>query len=96
MWGRKYYESKENRIYVNSKTRNKNPFFFHNCKAYDGSVLAIFPKFKATQKICKEIAKDLNNVDWEELGFICDGRFLFSQKALENCLLPDVLSICLI
>ena len=90
MWGRKYYESKENRIYVNSKTRNKKPFFFHNCKAYDGSVLSIFPKFKATQKICKEIAKDLNNVDWEELGFICDGRFLFSQKSLENCLLPDV------
>ena len=88
-WGRKYYESKSNRIYVNGKTRNEKPFFYHKCKAYDGSVLAIFPKFKASVKQCKEIADDLNKVNWEELGFVCDGRFLFSQKALENCVLPD-------
>ena len=29
-------------------------------------------------------------VDWEELGFVCDGRFLFNQRALQNCLLPPV------
>ena len=42
MWGRKFYESKENRVYVNSKTRNLNPFFYDSCKNYDGSVMAIF------------------------------------------------------
>ena len=89
MWGRKYHESDDNRIYVNSKTRNSNPFFFHECKAYDGSILAIFPKFKTTIEQCKELAEQLNRVDWNELGFVCDGRFLFSQKALENCLLPE-------
>ena len=36
-----------------------------------------------------KICNDLNNVDWKELGFVCDGRFLFSQRSLENCLLPD-------
>jgi adenine-specific DNA-methyltransferase len=30
----------------------------------------------------------LNNVDWQELGFVVDGRFVFSQKSLENSLLP--------
>lgn len=88
-WGRKYYESDENRIYVNGKTRNENPFFYHKCKAYDGSVLAIFPKFKATVAECKTLARELNAVNWEELGFVCDGRFLFSQKSLENCILPS-------
>jgi adenine-specific DNA-methyltransferase len=92
MWGRKYYESDENRIYVNNKTRNLKPFFFHPCKAYDGTVLAIFPKFKTTADQCKKLTEELNNVDWYELGFVCDGRFLFNQKALENCLLPDVFS----
>lgn len=89
MWGRGYHESDKNRIYVNGKTRNDNPFFYHKCKAYDGSVLAIFPKFNASVKLCKEIAEELNKVDWNELGFVCDGRFLFSQKSLENCILPD-------
>ena len=42
-WGRDYYKSDLPRIYVNTKTRNKKPFFLHYCKAYDGSVLAIFP-----------------------------------------------------
>ena len=88
-WGRKYYESNEERIYVNGKTRNENPFFYHDCKAYDGSVLAIFPKFKASAKECKGIAAELNKVNWEELGFVCDGRYLFSQKSLENCVLPE-------
>lgn len=88
-WGRKYYDSQENRIYVNAKTRNTHPFFFHQCKAYDGSVLAIFPKFKTTEKECVEIAKELNKVDWTELGFVCNGRFIFSQKSLENTILPD-------
>lgn len=86
-WGRDYYKSDLPRIYVNTKTRNKNPFFLHECKAYDGSILAIFPKFKTNTKTLHVICNMLNNVDWKELGFVCDGRYLFSQRSLENCLL---------
>ena len=31
----------------------------------------------------------LNDVDWHELGFVCDGRYLFGQRSLENSLLPE-------
>lgn len=89
MWGRKYYESDSNRLYVNSKTRNTNPFFYNSCKAYDGSVLAIFPKKDLSEEECIILADELNKVDWEELGFVCDGRYLFSQKSLENSILPN-------
>ena len=86
-WGRDYHKSNEARIYVNAKTRNKKPFFLHPCKAYDGSVLAVFPRFKVDLATLQKLCEMLNNVDWEELGFVCDGRFLFSQRSLENCLL---------
>ena len=88
-WGRDYYKSDKNRIYVNQKTRNTNPFFFNKCKAYDGSVLAVFPKFECDDVLIQSVVNDLNKVDWQELGFICDGRYLFSQKSLENTVLPD-------
>ncbi len=86
-WGRNHYISKLPRIYVNGKTRDKNPFFVHSCINYDGSVLAIFPKMANAdvQLLCDM----LNKVNWQELGFICDGRFLFSQKSLENAPLPS-------
>lgn len=84
-WGRDYYKSEAPRIYVNTKTRNKKPFFIHECKAYDGSILAIFPKFEVDSKTLRNLCDRLNSVDWAELGFVCDGRFLFSQKSLENC-----------
>lgn len=89
MWGRGFYKSNQERIYVNAKTRNANPFFYHPCKAYDGSVLAIFPKEDVSADKCKEIAEMLNRVNWKELGFVCDGRYLFSQQSLENSILPD-------
>ncbi|MDO4674526.1 hypothetical protein [Campylobacter sp.] len=41
--------------------------------------------FELLQKICDK----LNNTDWQELGFVCDGRFLFSQKSLENAMLDS-------
>lgn len=80
-WGRKYCARKGVRIYVNSKTRNKQPFFASEFEAYDGSVLALFPNRdvdpdRAVQK--------LNAVDWERLGFVCDGRLLFSHRSLAN------------
>ena len=85
MWGRDQYHSDDERIYVNSKTRMQNPFFTNECKNYDGSVLAIFPK----KRICIENAVNLlNSVDWEELGFVCDGRYIFAQKSLETTFLP--------
>ncbi|WP_414600982.1 hypothetical protein [Helicobacter sp.] len=37
------------------------------------------------QKICDK----LNDIDWRELGFVCDGRFLFSQRSLENAMLDS-------
>ena len=87
IWGRDFYKSNSSRIYVNAKTRNKNPFFINNCKNYDGSVLAIFPKVEMN---IEEVCDMLNSVDWNELGFMCDGRYLFSQRSLENCKLPHI------
>ncbi|GAB4203630.1 MAG: class I SAM-dependent methyltransferase [Bacteroidia bacterium] len=86
-WGRIHHISDRPRIYVNAKTRNKEPFFIHPCKNYDGSVLAVFPNNPNAdiEKLCEK----LNNVNWYELGFVCDGRFIFSQKSLENTILPE-------
>ncbi|WP_104748790.1 Eco57I restriction-modification methylase domain-containing protein [Helicobacter cetorum] len=85
-WGRKHHISKEKRLYVNAKTRQKNPFFIHKCPNYDGSILALFPHNQSLdlQTLCDK----LNAINWQELGFVCDGRFLFSQRSLENALLP--------
>lgn len=87
MWGRNFYESDMPRIYVNSKTRINNPFFIHECKNYDGSILAIFPK--KTDACLTKLCGLLNKVNWEELGFVCDGRYIFSQRSLENTMLPE-------
>lgn len=38
----------------------------------------------------QELCNLLNAVDWKELGFVCGGRYLFSQKSLENSKLPEV------
>lgn len=65
-WGRKYHEKEGERIYVNGKTRNPNPFFISHIKGYDGSVLALFPK----RDIDMEYAvKELNKVDWGGVRF---------------------------
>ncbi|MCK9387457.1 MAG: class I SAM-dependent methyltransferase [Sulfuritalea sp.] len=89
-WGRRHYVSDAPRIYVNGRTRNATPFFLHPCNDYDGAVLALFPyrtKLKAADM--KRLTAMLNDVDWHELGFVCDGRFLFSQRSLEQALLPE-------
>lgn len=87
-WGRDFYHSNNPRIYVNSKTRLEKPFFVNDCKNYDGSILAIFPK-NSTLNV-QELCNLLNDVNWYELGFVCDGRYIFSQRSLENTKLPDV------
>jgi len=88
-WGRKYYVSNSDRIYVNGKIRASSPFFIHDCKVYDGSVLALFPKFDFDLNQAKNM---LNEVNWNDLGFVTNGRTIFSQKSLENILLPNIFS----
>lgn len=88
MWGRNCYVSNLPRIYVNYRTRNEKPFFIHSCNCYDGSILGIFPKFSVDNETLIKICEELNNVNWNELGFMCGNRYLFSQNALENTILP--------
>ncbi len=80
-WGRAYHDTELPRLYVNCKTRNSSPFFQHEATAYDGSVLALFPRRAMNLTTACE---QLNAVDWQSLGFVCDGRLLFTQRALEN------------
>lgn len=86
-WGRRHHQSPLPRIYVNGKTRRANPFFIHPCPNYDGAILALFPKDPAMD-VARALRLLNEAVDWEELGFVCDGRFLFTQRSLQNCLLP--------
>lgn len=85
-WGRDFKKTTTKRIYVNCKTRAKDPFFIHECNNYDGSILALFVK---NQKVdLNKLVKKLNEIDWDDLGFMCGDRYLFSQKSLKNTLLP--------
>lgn len=89
-WGRRHHVSERPRIYVNHKTRKTRPFFLHQCQNYDGSVLAMFPhRSGLTDQDLNRLTDMLNDVDWHELGFVCDGRYLFGQRSLENSLLPE-------
>ncbi|MDQ8023705.1 MAG: class I SAM-dependent methyltransferase [Moraxellaceae bacterium] len=86
-WGRQHHQSASPRIYVNGKTRRAQPFFLHDCRDYDGAILALFPRIKGMDM--GRAVELLNTaVDWEELGFKCDGRHLFTQRSLQTCLLP--------
>lgn len=87
-WGRIHFISESDRIYVNGKTRRSQPFFKHECKNYDGSILALFPRHPQLD-IARAIELLNTAVDWQELGFVCDGRFLFTQRSLQTCLLPE-------
>ena len=86
-WGRGYCARPGRRVYVNCKTRNPKPFFASDIAAYDGSVLALFPKADVDPD---HAAARLNAVDWARLGFVCDGRLLFTQRSLATA--PVVLS----
>ena len=63
------------------KTRNLRPFFVSEVEAYDRSVLAMFPRVSLD---LEAVAEKLNQIDWEPLGFVCDGRYIFAQRSLEN------------
>lgn len=89
-WGRAVdFREGAPRIYVNCKTRNPNPFFISKCDKWDGSVLALFPK----KNIDLDIALNkLNSIDWNDLGFVTGGRFVFAQKSLKEALIDrDIL-----
>ena len=86
MWGRMHHRSAQPRVYVNGKTRVAQPFFIHACTDYDGAVLAVFPRRADVDLPAFRAA--LNAVDWADLGFVCDGRYLFTQRSLENAPLP--------
>lgn len=87
-WGRRHPASTASRIYVNHKTRNPRPFFLHSCTNFDGSVLALLPHAQDKDALAT-LTQMLNDVDWAELGFVCDGRFLFAQRSLAHALLPE-------
>lgn len=86
-WGRGYHRRSGGRIYVNAKTRNPRPFFASEVEAYDGSVLALFPRADID---LPRAAEALNGTDWESLGFACGGRLLFSQRSLQNAPAGDL------
>ena len=86
-WGRGYHLTRQPRIYVNSKTRRARPFYVHRCVHYDGAVLAIFPRDPAVD--IDDFCAALNDVSWNDLGFVCDGRHQFTQRSLENTPLPE-------
>ncbi|WP_374259530.1 Eco57I restriction-modification methylase domain-containing protein [Zoogloea sp.] len=86
-WGRGYPQTDAPRVYVNTKTRRAQPFFVHPCPNFDGAVMGVFPH---RQDVDLDAFRDaLNAVDWADLGFVCDGRYLFAQRSLENAPLPD-------
>jgi adenine-specific DNA-methyltransferase len=86
-WGRRHHVSDAPRIYVNQKTRRPRPFFLNDCRNYDGAILALFPHHRDAG--LEGLRDLLNDVDWAELGFVCDGRFLFAQRSLAQALLPE-------
>ncbi|MBL8480944.1 MAG: class I SAM-dependent methyltransferase [Rhodocyclaceae bacterium] len=87
LWGRGYPDNGRPRIYVNARTRVKRPFFLHACRHFDGAVLALFPHDETAD--LEILCGLLNATDWAGLGFVCDGRFLFTQRSLENAPLPE-------
>ena len=85
-WGRGYPRTDAPRVYVNGRTRRESPFFLHECTNFDGAVLAVFPRRPGVDLAA--FCEALNAVDWADLGFVCDGRYLFTQRSLENAPLP--------
>lgn len=77
-------------IFVNTKTRNKHPFYMlENLKQnefihYDAAVLAIYTFSNINET--KDLMDKLNNFDWEKAGIKKDGRFHFSQSILHAML----------
>lgn len=73
-------------IFVNCKTRNKMPFFILNNEKngefinYDASVLCLFVECNLLD--AKKLVNQLNNINWEMMGVLRDGRYHFTQSLL--------------
>lgn len=89
-WGRAYPESDAPRVYVNGRTRRARPFFTHPACAFDGAILALFPKHDGIN--VARAADALNRVDWAAEGFRVGGRLVFTQRALQCARLPRALT----
>ena len=37
----------------------------------------------------EEATKQLNSLNWEQMGFVAGGRYIFSQKSLEKALISE-------
>lgn len=85
-WGRKIRHIDGNKIYVNNKTREMEPFYTHDSGWYDGSVLALIPKDTNLYSI-ETLIEMLNQNNWEEQGFKVGGRLVFGQRTLTNAYL---------
>jgi adenine-specific DNA-methyltransferase len=85
-WGRADHDTDAPRVYVNGKTRQEKPFFTHPCRRFDGAVLAVLPRRRDID--IDAFCDALNAVDWGDLGYVCDGRYLFTQRSLEHAPLP--------
>ena len=68
------------------ETRDPRAFLCHPAQKPDGSIWRCFIGAMGPGAT----AGLLNDTDWLELGFVCDGRFpLFPSAALERALLPE-------
>lgn len=80
-WGRKLSLMPERHIYVNTKTRDPEPFFYNACCYHDGSLLGL--ACKDTNKYDLDyLIYCLNHNNWEEQGFKVGGRLIFGQRNL--------------
>ena len=52
----------------------------------DGSILALFPKFDLD---LEKAVLTLNSLAWNDMGFVTGGRFIFSQKSLQEALIKE-------
>lgn len=82
-WGRKIRNIEGDKIYVNSRTRDMQPFFTHESGWFDGSLLALVPKEDNPYDI-NTLIEILNNTDWNSQGFLVGGRLIFGQRSLLN------------
>lgn len=82
-WGRKIRHIDSDKIYVNNKTRDEEPFFTNESGWFDGSILALVPKEENKYSIT-DLLDILNHNNWEEQGFKVGGRLIFGQRSLSN------------
>ena len=74
-------------LFCHCKTRSDKPFFATAEKMpWDGAVLGLFPTEECKKRFTdrKSVLEYLNSQPWDELGFLCGGRYQFSLRSLQN------------